>query len=155
TFGVGEWTSGFFLNDSGYRFDAGNSSNQLGGFTWRTRTSTIAPTIVLRDGRVQLVVGSPGGGRIIPAIAQVMIYALDYGLPALEAVRMPRIFPSATSPNVEVEHGFDASTLQGARAMAYRPGLPPGGYARVYLIARDGGRWTAVADPRHDGGAAG
>ena len=155
TFGVGEWVSGFFLNDSGYRFDTGNSSNERGGFGWRTRTSTIAPTIVLRDGRVQLVVGSPGGGRIIPAIAQVMIYALDYQLPALEAVRMPRIFPSPVSRAVEVEHGFDAATLQGARAMGYRPGLPPGGYARVYLIAREAGGWTAVADPRHDGGALG
>lgn len=155
TFGVGELVAGFFLNDSGFRFDTLNSTNTLGGIAWRTRTSTIAPTIVLRDGRVQLVVGSPGGGRIIPAIAQVMIYVLDYRLPALEAVRMPRIFPNAGNSRVEVEHGFAAATLQGAAAMGYAPGLPPGGYARVYLIARDGTRWTAVADPRHDGGAAG
>lgn len=149
-FGSGAFAAGFFLNDSGYRFTP--SSLAAGGRRpWRTRTSTIAPTVVLEDGTVKMVVGAPGGGRIPTAIAQNMVYALDYGLDPLEAVRMPRIFPSPRSPEVQLENGFAADVLAQARAMGYRPAALSFGYARLYMIVRDGNRWIAVADPRHDG----
>ncbi|NJD10664.1 MAG: hypothetical protein FIB01_09615, partial [Gemmatimonadetes bacterium] len=84
TFGVGEFVSGFFLNDSGVRIQPGQAQPIPAG--WRTRTSTIAPTIVLRDGHVHLVVGAPGACRIPPAVTQVISYVLDYSLEPLEAV---------------------------------------------------------------------
>jgi gamma-glutamyltranspeptidase/glutathione hydrolase len=98
-----------------------------------------------------MVVGAPGGGRIPTAIAQNMVYALDYGLDPLEAVRMPRIFPAPGVPEVQLENGFAASVLEDVRAMGYRPDALSFGYARLYMIVRAGGRWIAVADPRHDG----
>jgi gamma-glutamyltranspeptidase/glutathione hydrolase len=151
TFGVGQLVSGFILNDSGYRFDP---QAAMTGPGWRTRTSTIAPTIVLQGGRVRLVIGAPGAGRIPPAITQVIGYVLDYGLEPLEAVRMPRIFPAPANRRVELEHGFPAATLAAIDSLGYLP-ADAAGYARVYLIAHYQGRWIAVADPRHDGGAAG
>jgi gamma-glutamyltranspeptidase/glutathione hydrolase len=119
------------------------------------RKSTISPTIVLKNGRVAMVVGAPGGGRIPTEIVQNMVYVLDYGLDPLEALRMPRIFPSANGRQVQLENGFDAQLLGQARAMGYEPTSESFGYARLYMIARREGRWIGVADPRHNGAVRG
>jgi gamma-glutamyltranspeptidase/glutathione hydrolase len=150
TFGVGAWVEGFFLNDSGFRFSEQNLDTPARS-PWRIRNTTISPTIVMRDGQVRLVVGAPGGGRIPSAIIQSMVYILDYGLDPLEAVRMPRLFPTADRPVVQVEHGFAPAVLGEARKLGYEPVEPAPGYARLYLIERRDGRWIGVADPRHDG----
>lgn len=149
-FGSGVAVLGFFLNNSGWLFRPGDFTRPDAP-AWRTRVTTIAPSIFLRDGRVQMVVGSPGGGRIPLAMAQVISYVIDYGLDPLEAVRMPRMYPMARSTRVEIENGFEPSLLGGIRAMGYDP-VPQGfGYARLYLIVREGSHWVGAADPRHDG----
>ena len=148
--GSGAFAGGFFLNDSGFRFTEANV-NIPSRSAWRIRTTTIAPTIVLRDRAVQMVIGAPGAGRIPTEILQVMVYALDYRLDPLDAVRMPRIFASAGDPRVQVEHGFSPELLRDIRAMGYEPVAESSGYARLYLIVRQGDSWIGVADPRHDG----
>lgn len=154
-FGSGARVAGFFINDSGIDFSRSRGEPEAGRGEWRTRSSTISPTVVLRDGDVQMVIGAPGGGRIPTAIAQTMVYALDYGLDPLDAVRMPRIFPSPSQVDVQLENGFDASTLHQVRAMGYRPAALSFGYARLYMIVRAAEGWIGVADPRHDGGVSG
>lgn len=149
-FGSGAWAAGFFLNDSGYRFDS-DSATIGGSSPWRTRTSTIAPTIVLEDGRVRMVTGAPGSGRIPTEIAQTMVYVLDYGMDPMDALRMPRIFPAATSTRVQLEHGFSPALLAAVRAMGYDPTSEGPSHARLYMIVRSGDHWIAVSDPRHDG----
>lgn len=149
-FGSGGFAQGFFINDSGFRFTEQNI-NAPSKSRWRVRTTTIAPTIVLKDGKVHLVIGAPGGGRIPTEIAQVMVYVLDYGLDPLEAVKLPRIYAQATNRKVQLEHGFAPALLRDVRAMGYDPVAESAGYARLYLIARKDGRWIGVSDPRHDG----
>jgi gamma-glutamyltranspeptidase / glutathione hydrolase len=149
-FGSGASLSGFFLNDSGIDFSRSEVEG-VGNHEWRIRNSTIAPTIVLRDGRVHMVVGAPGGGRIQPAILQSILYVVDYGLDPLDALRMPRMYPSGGQVRVETENGFDASVLAGARSMGYATTPDASGYARIYVIARQGDRWVGAADPRHNG----
>jgi len=151
-FGAHAMVGGFWLNDSGWwPRNASAIPAQLPS-PWRTRITTIAPSVLLKNGEVELVVGSPGGGRIPFAIAQTVAYAIAFGLDPMEALRMPRMYPSS-STRVEVEAGFDASVLAHARAMGYEPVNPAFGYARVYMISRRGGAWVAAADPRHDGEA--
>jgi gamma-glutamyltranspeptidase/glutathione hydrolase len=53
--------------------------------------SSMAPTIVLRDGKVLLVVGSPGGSRIITITLEAIMNVLDYGMDVQEAADAPRI----------------------------------------------------------------
>ena len=149
-FGSGAFAAGFFLNDSGFRFTEQNI-NTPSRSPWRVRTTTIAPTIVLKEGAVRMVVGAPGAGRIPTEIVQVMVYTLDYKLDPLDAVRMPRIFASAGNPQVQVEHGFSPALLREVRAMGYDPVTESSGYARLYLVVRHGDRWIGVADTRHDG----
>jgi gamma-glutamyltranspeptidase/glutathione hydrolase len=149
-FGSGAAVDGFFLNNSGATVPQA-ALDRADAPEWLTRVTTIAPTVVLRDGSLELVVGSPGGGLIPLAIAQSIWYVVDYGLDPLAAVRMPRISPNARTRTVAVESGIDAGVLAAARSMGYLP-VPTGfEYARIYLVARRDGRWVGVADPRHDG----
>jgi gamma-glutamyltranspeptidase / glutathione hydrolase len=150
-FGSGVAVAGFFLNDSGIRFFRPDDLDRPGAPPWRTRQTTIAPTIVLDGDRVKMVVGSPGGGRIPLAMMQTMSYVLDYKLDALEALRMSRIYTQRTGRQVELEGEFDPSALEGVRTMGYQPTTQSFGYARLYLIVREGNLWIGAADPRHDG----
>lgn len=150
TFGSGVAVDGFFLNNSGASITQAEL-DRPNGPAWVTRVTTIAPTLVMRDNSVEMVIGSPGGGRIPLAISQTIWNVLDYGLDPLEAVRMPRITPNARNTTVELESGFDPPILAAARGMGYVP-VPPGfEYARIYMIVRRDGAWIGVADPRHDG----
>jgi gamma-glutamyltranspeptidase/glutathione hydrolase len=149
----GQVTVGFtgrILNNSGFRFTDGNNDAPTRN-PWRIRNTTIAPTIVMKDGQVQVVIGAPGGGRIPTEILQVLVYILDYGLDPLDAVKLPRIFTSPRNRQVQLEHGFTPELLREIRAMRYEPVAEAAGYARLYLIARRGDLWVGVADPRHDG----
>jgi gamma-glutamyltranspeptidase/glutathione hydrolase len=148
--GSGGFAEGFFLNNSGFRFTDGNIDAPTRS-PWRIRNTTIAPTIVMKDGQVQVVIGAPGGGRIPTEILQVLVYVLDYGLDPLDAVKLPRIFTSPRNLQVQLEHGFTPELLREIRAMRYEPVAEAAGYARLYLIARRGDVWIGVADPRHDG----
>jgi len=150
-FGSGTAVAGFFLNDSGIRFFRADDLDRAGAPAWRTRQTTIAPTIVLDGERVKMVVGSPGGARIPLAMMQAMSYVLDYRLDPLEALRMSRIYPQRVGRQVELEGAFDPAALEDVRAMGYQPTAQSFGYARLYLIVREGDRWVGAADPRHDG----
>ncbi|MDP2956801.1 MAG: gamma-glutamyltransferase family protein [Longimicrobiales bacterium] len=153
-FGSGASVAGFFLNDSGFQFTP-ETVRAPSLSRWRTRSTTIAPTVVLDGGRVEMVVGAPGGGLIQPTIVQAMVYVLDYGMDPLEAVRMPRLFSNPGSNEVQMETGFTAEALEGARTMGWEPTALSPGYARIYMILRRDGKWIAVADPRHNGEARG
>jgi gamma-glutamyltranspeptidase/glutathione hydrolase len=83
------------------------------------------------------------------------VYALDYGMDPLEAVRMPRLFPTPDSRRVQIETGFSATVLENASRIGWEPVALAPGYARLYIVMRRHGRWIAVADPRHNGEARG
>ena len=53
--------------------------------------SSMAPTIVKKDGKVFMVVGSPGGSRIITITLQTVLNVIDYGMTPQDAVTAPRI----------------------------------------------------------------
>jgi gamma-glutamyltranspeptidase/glutathione hydrolase len=52
--------------------------------------SAMAPTIVLKDGKLFLVLGSPGGPRIISTVANILMGVVDYGMDIQQAVNAPR-----------------------------------------------------------------
>ena len=79
-------------------------------------TSMMAPSLVLRDGRVELVVGSSGSARIRSAIVQVVVAALDLGLPLQEAVELARVHPEGDVLDCEGGMpGRDAGRARGRR----------------------------------------
>ena len=68
--------------------------------------SSMAPTIVLKDGKPVLVTGSPGGSRIISAVLQVIVNVLDYDMDVAAAVAAPRLHHQWLPDEVRMERGF-------------------------------------------------
>lgn len=151
-FGSGAWVNGFILNNSGFDFsDLEKDEEWTAKHSYRIRASTISPTIVLKNEEARLVIGAPGGSRIPTAILQSIVYILDYNLDPLDAVKMPRIFPNYSNPEVEIEKGFSNDILVELRKMGYDIQALSKGYARLYLVSKENGNLIGVSDPRHDG----
>lgn len=119
----------------------------------RRMPSMMAPTVVLGDDGVELVVGSAGSNRIRSAVLQTIVGVVDHGRAAQAAVDAPRLhFEDGT---VFAEPGIDVATLRAAgRAVApFRaPNLFFGG---VQAVERDPatGRLSGAGDPRRGGAA--
>jgi gamma-glutamyltranspeptidase / glutathione hydrolase len=90
--------------------------------------SSMTPTIVLKDGEVALVTGSPGGSRIITTVLQVILNVVDHGMNVAEAVLSPRIHHQWLPEAVMAERGFSPDTLRllEARGHAVRVGATSG-----------------------------
>jgi gamma-glutamyltranspeptidase/glutathione hydrolase len=98
--GVVAGDTGFFLNDEMDDFTVKPGVPNLFGLVQgqanaiapgKRPLSSMAPTIVLRDGKVMLALGSPGGPRIITITLETLMNVLDYGMEPQEAVDAPRI----------------------------------------------------------------
>ena len=73
--------------------------------------SSMTPTILLKDGKPFLITGSPGGSRIISAVLQVIVNAIDFQMPIAEAVSAPRLHHQWQPDEVVAEPGFDPDLL--------------------------------------------
>jgi gamma-glutamyltranspeptidase/glutathione hydrolase len=104
--------TGFFLNDEMDDFAVKPGvANKFGLVQYdknqieplKRPLSSMAPTIVLRDGRVFLVLGSPGGPRIISSVLLTLINVLDFGMSINQAVDAPRFHYQALPDEVSME----------------------------------------------------
>ena len=83
--------------------------------------SSMTPTIVLdKEGKVRFVLGSPGGGRIITTVANILLSAADEGLNIQQAVDAPRFHHQYLPDILFLEPGFSDATIEGLRAMGYQ-----------------------------------
>jgi gamma-glutamyltranspeptidase/glutathione hydrolase len=81
--------------------------------------SAMTPTIVLKDGKLVLILGSPGGPRIITTVANILMGVVDYGMNIQEAVNAPR-FHNQWLPDVtRVEQWFSPDTVERLRQMGH------------------------------------
>ena len=114
--------------------------------------SSMAPTIVLRDGRPVLAIGSPGGSRIIGYVAQAIVAWADWGMDVQQAVAAPHLVNRFGPYDVEAGTGAEA-LIPALEALGYevKPGeLNSGLHAIAIGDALSGG-----ADPRREGLAVG
>lgn len=115
--------------------------------------SSMSPTIVLRDGAPVLVVGSPGGSRIIGYVAQSIIAHLDWGMDVQAAVAMPHLVNRFGT--FDLEEGTNATALEPAlQELGYETevrGLTSG----LHIIQVTDGGLMGGADPRREGIALG
>jgi gamma-glutamyltranspeptidase/glutathione hydrolase len=146
---------GFLLNNelTDFNFDSLTHPNRAEG--GKRPRSSISPTIVLRDGRPVLALGSPGGATIITTVAQILLdrYGLGTALPA--AVAAPRLSQRNTA-STQVEPAVLA-TPEAAGLIARGHTLTPGAEigAATAIEFRPDGRLLAVAEPvRRGGGSA-
>ncbi|GAA5525882.1 glutathione hydrolase proenzyme [Microbulbifer aestuariivivens] len=116
--------------------------------------SSMSPTVVLdRDGEMRLLVGSPGGSRIIDYTARTILYHLALGMPIAEAVAAGNI--AAIGGRAEVESGFfSQDTVNSLKQLGHdvvQRDLNSG----IHAIAFVDGKLQGGADPRREGNAAG
>ncbi len=81
--------------------------------------SSMAPTIVLKDGKPVLVTGTPGGSRIITAVLQQVVNAIDFKMPVDAAVGAPRLHHQWQPDQVFAEPGFDPALLAALEARGH------------------------------------
>lgn len=113
--------TGFFLNDEMDDFTSAPGEPNLWGLVQGERNavrpgarpvSSMTPTILEDpDGRLFMVVGSPGGARIITTVFQVITNVIDYGMDIQDAVAAPRFHHQWLPDDLQVEQGFPDEQL--------------------------------------------
>jgi len=89
----------------------------------KTPLSSMTPTIISRDGHLVMVVGSPGGSRIITITLEAIINVIDHRMTVQEAIDAPRIHMQGTPDMVMIERGAlsaDTRTLLESRGYAFK-----------------------------------
>ena len=120
--------------------------------------SAMTPTIVLENGKLRYVLGSPGGARIISTVANIFLSATAGGLNIQQAVDAPRFHHQYLPDKLYLEPGFPSATLAALRAMGYDLSINHGHWSNGECIAVNPktGELEAGQDHRsHYGKAAG
>lgn len=126
--------------------------------------SSMSPTIVTRDGKPAMVVGTPGGSRIITAVLQTMLNAIDYGMNVQEAVDMPRFHQQWLPDLTNVEnYTLSPDTRQILEGMGHKFGPPqPANHLAAIIVGAPSlegkpvgrNRFYGANDPRRNTGLA-
>ena len=83
--------------------------------------SAMAPTIVLKDGKLAFVLGSPGGPRIISTVANILMGVVDYGLDIQQAVNAPRFHHQWEPDEIDIERtGISPDTIRLLQARGHK-----------------------------------
>ena len=117
----------------------------------KSRFSSMAPSIVFKDGKPLLVLGAPGGTFIAMGILQVILNVVEFDMSALEAVSAPRF--CATSDTIDITNRILRSTERDLRARGYPVRRWPMNFhfSGVHAIRIADGRLDGGADPGRDG----
>lgn len=156
-FGSRLMTNGFLLN------------NELTDFSFKTHDgalpvanrvepgkrprSSMAPTIVMKDGKPLLAIGSPGGSQIIGYVAQALVAYIDWGMPVEQIVAQPHLI--SRFGTYDIEAGTDAEKFAAPlKALGYdvKAGEMNSG---LHAIEITGTGLVGSADPRREGVAVG
>jgi len=146
---------GFMLNNEMTDFDFSGPHPNVPEGGKRPRSS-MAPTIVLRNGKPAFTLGSPGGSTIITTVLQTIVNHVDFGMPMDKALNAPRISQRNDAVS-DIEPGFAGS----AQALAleklghrWRPKAEEIGAANAIVFNADGTVTAVSEDKRHGVGSA-
>ena len=120
--------------------------------------SSMSPTIVLKDGEVYIVTGSPGGRTIITTVVQTIVNIIDFGMSAQEATDAPRAHHQWLPDELRLEaEGFGGGARMALEALGHSVRvLEPWGAAQIIVVDTETGGLEAGVDPRRpDAGASG
>jgi gamma-glutamyltranspeptidase/glutathione hydrolase len=154
--------AGFLLNDEMDDFSAkpgaanqygvvGADANAIAPF--KRPLSSMCPTILTRDGRVTLVIGTPGGSRIFTSVFQILADVYEFGLPLQTALAAMRFHHQLLPENTifsEPYAPFDPALIQALAARGYSTAAQDFN-GDIEAIEIEGGRVITAADPRARG----
>ncbi len=119
--------------------------------------SSMTPTLVLENGKVRIVAGSPGGPRIITTVLLALLNILDFGLDPSEAIAAPRFHHQWVPDELSIEAGMPADVQEGLRRRGHNLKVAERNWSSAQVIAIDPktGWHLGATDPRTDGLAVG
>ena len=157
--------TGFFLNDEMDDFSAkSGTANNFGLVMSDTNDiqpgkrplSSMTPTIVMKSGRLYMVLGSPGGPRIITAVLLTLLNVIDFHMTLQQAVDAPRFHYQVDPDRIDIEpDAFSSATIKALNNMGYKVNQQ-GTWAAVegILIDPASNKSVGVNDRRRSAGAA-
>ncbi len=156
--------TGIWLNDSISYATFEPEGNALDVFPGRNRLVGVSPTLVMREGRPWVAIGTPGGHTILQTTPQMVMNLIDFDMDVQRAISAPRI--SFVEPDVlAVEEGIPAPVRDELWALGHNVGVTPQtpylalGNAHALTVEYDAEgrpiRFTGGADPRGEGAAIG
>lgn len=157
--------AGFFLNnemdDFSIKPGVPNMFGAIGGdanaiHPGKRMLSSMTPTVVLKDNKPFIVVGTPGGTTIPTQVFQNIINIIEFGMNADDAINKPKFHHQWLPDELITEKGFLPKTTEAMKAMGYLMGKERGGIGRSEIIlVRPDGKREAVADRRGEDAVAG
>ncbi|ROV59136.1 gamma-glutamyltransferase [Vibrio ponticus] len=152
-FGSRVMSNGFLLNNELTDFSFASHKN---GYPIANRVepgkrprSSMAPTIVMKEGKPYMALGSPGGSRIIGYVAQTLIAHFEWGMDIQQAINMPRMLNRFGS--YDLEQGTDAEKLKPAlEAMGYKVDIRDLNSGLQGVVFTED-KMIGGADPRREG----
>ena len=134
----------------------------------KTPLSSMSPTIISKDGKPFMVIGSPGGARIITITLEAIINVIDHGMNIQEAIDAPRIHHqwlpdrvymepyalSADTMKILTEMGHDVGIDKDWTIWGQAAGILVGGESLAAIEKADGARYYGAMDSRSGSGAA-
>ncbi|MED3551243.1 gamma-glutamyltransferase [Cytobacillus praedii] len=146
---------GFMLNNELTDFDAiPGGANEVQPN--KRPLSSMTPTIVFKDEKPVLTVGSPGGATIITSVLQTIIHAIEYDMELKAAVEEPRIYTNNLD-SYRYEEGISKEVINRLNQMGHKFGKTPVtiGNVQSILIDHKNGTFKGVADSSRNGAAIG
>lgn len=158
--------TGFFLNNEMDDFTTKVGEKNLYGLVQGERNSiaplkrplsSMSPTIVTKEGKPFLILGSPGGSRIISITLQTALNIIEFGMPPQEAVNSPRIHHQWLPDEVYYEQrGLSKDTLEKLSAMGYKMvEQTPWGAAELIMVGLSGEEGVIPASSGNDSAVSG
>jgi gamma-glutamyltranspeptidase/glutathione hydrolase len=160
--GVIVTSAGFLLNDEMDDFSVkagvpnaygvvGSKANEIE--PGKRMLSSMTPTIVLRDGEVVMVVGTPGGSTIFTSVFQTIMNVIDFDMSPLEAAAAARFHHQLLPPDLIItqpDYPLPEETISLLGDRGYRF-MSPYNFGDVQIIYDDGESVQAASDPRNRG----
>ncbi|MGA7658100.1 MAG: gamma-glutamyltransferase [Methylocella sp.] len=112
--------------------------------------SSMAPTMVFRDGELELVTGSPGGSRIITIVTEIILDIVDFGMNLAEATEAVRVHHQGLPDELQVERGLNPDTIRLLQALGYKV-VVHDAWGSAQSILRVNGVLMGAADTRQRG----
>jgi len=156
--------AGFFLNNEMDDFSVQpgvpNMFGAIGGKAnaiapGKRMLSSMTPTIVVKNNKPFMVVGTPGGTTIITSVLQSLVNVIDFGMNADDAVNMPKFHHQWLPDEVKVEKEFPMEVRRKLEAMGYKIVESGPWSATEMILVKAGGNLEAVGDKRGDDSVAG
>ena len=119
--------------------------------------SSMTPTLVLENGKVRMVAGSPGGPRIITTVLLALLNVIDFGMDPSEAIAAPRFHHQWLPDELSIEAGMPADVQDALRRRGHNVKVAERNWSSAQVIAIDPktGWHLGASDPRTDGLAVG